>query len=77
LARNEAKIIQKLAEIKTLASRSGHVIQTSYEVVDFSKQFHIADYDAIAKRLSTLDIGFLICNAGSAAVGDFSRLTNE
>lgn len=77
LARNETKIISKLSEIKDIATKAGHVIQTAYEVVDFSKQYHIEDYAAIAKRLSSLDVGFLICNAGAAAVGDFANLTNE
>lgn len=27
--------------------------------------------------MSHLDIGFLICNAGAAAVGDFYKLKNE
>ncbi len=59
-------MIQKLEEIK---EKSGKDIKTKYIVADFNETTKYADFKPIAEELKSLDIAFLVLNAGWAIMG--------
>ena len=71
VARNKAKMIEKLEEIKR---ESGRDIKTKYIVADFSEMTKYADYEYIAEELKGIDVGMLVLNAGWAVMGHFQIL---
>ena len=63
VARNEAKMIEKLAEVQKERPET----QTRSVVCDFGKISTLDDYkELVAKPLADLDIGLLVLNAGWA-----------
>lgn len=72
VARNQAKMDQKLAEIKKMNPK----IETKAIVADFSKMNTIAHYkETIAEKLVGMDIALLILNAGWGGPMLFEALT--
>jgi short-subunit dehydrogenase len=53
-------------------------VETMYVVADFAKMSTIQEYkEAIADKLTDIDIGMLILNAGWAEFGPFEWVSNE
>ena len=68
IARNEAKMKEKCAEIQ----KSHPSIKVMYIVADFEKLSSIQQYEeTIARPLKEIDIGALFCNAGIVNRGNF------
>ena len=74
VARNEAKMQEKLAEIKKVAP----LVQTKCVVADFFEMLTIKQYqETIADKLKDIDVALLILNAGVGQVGPFSEAPAE
>ena len=73
-------MIEKIKEIKEyfLLNSKNEIIETMYLVADFSKMKSIADYEKLVQdKLSKMDVGILILNAGVGGLGPFLENTNE
>jgi 17beta-estradiol 17-dehydrogenase / very-long-chain 3-oxoacyl-CoA reductase len=77
IARNEAKMQEKLASIKAEALKNGKNIETRYVVADLADLTRYRDYQVIADQLRDIDIGLLILNAGWTLMGPFKDLTPQ
>lgn len=69
IARNEAKINEKLAEIKERFPK----VKTKAIVADLAKLTTIADYRELVQQLNGLDVGYLALNAGVGSGGPFEK----
>lgn len=74
VARNEAKMKEKLAEVQALRPD----IQTKYIVADFAKLNTLKDYqEVLGEQLADTDIGMLVLNAGFGEPLLFEDATDE
>jgi len=61
-----------------LTAKVNQKIETMYIVADFSKMKSITDYENIVQeKLSKIDIGVLVLNAGVGTMGPFADLSNK
>lgn len=74
MARNQKKIDDKLAEIKTLNSSC----QTMSIIADFTKLFTIEEYKTtIADPLKDIDVAIFALNAGLSRIGFYDELPDQ
>jgi len=75
VARTQSKMDDKLNEIKTECRADDGTFETLAVVADFSKLKRISEYkEAIADKISHLNVGVLVLNAGWAEGGAFNDL---
>eukprot|EP00347_Sterkiella_histriomuscorum_P002655 403367310 len=74
ISRTESKIQEKLQEI---SKNCGKQIKTRAIVADLSKMTKIEEYEKLATKLSDIDIGMLLLNAGWTQTCPFIDLTPE
>lgn len=78
ISRNEAKINEKLEEIRKECRDGDESFKTLAVVADFCKLRTIEEYrEAIGEKLQDLDVGMLVINAGYALGGPFTDLTDD
>ena len=74
MARNQKKIDEKLAEIKTLNSSC----QTMSIIADFTKLFSIEEYKTtIAEPLKDMDVAIFALNAGITRIGFYDGISDQ
>ena len=71
IARNEEKIKEKLNQIQ----KKG--VKTSYFVADFAEMNSYEDYEKLAEKMKSIDIGMVFLNAGIGEPGPFVDLDTQ